>query len=67
MVYTLRFFPLQNAVSFIIPMYLVPVLFTFCMQCVLKLKKNNNSGAKRLISVVYDGITYDIYSVTHQQ
>ena len=29
MVYTLRFFNLQNAVCFIILTYLVPVLFTF--------------------------------------
>ena len=33
------FFPLQNAVCFIILTYLVPVLFTFCVQSVLKLKK----------------------------
>ena len=33
------FFPLQNAVSFIIITYLVPVLFTFYIQGVLKLKK----------------------------
>jgi len=33
------FFPLQNAVSFIILTHLVPVLFTFCIQNVLKLKK----------------------------
>jgi len=38
MVYTLFFF-LQNAVCFIILMYLVPVLFTFYTQGVLKLKK----------------------------
>jgi hypothetical protein len=41
------FFPLQNAVCFIILTYLAPVLFTFYVQSVLKLKKNN-SGAKRL-------------------
>ena len=33
------FLPLQNAVCFIILMYLVPVLFTFYTQSVLKLKK----------------------------
>jgi len=49
MVYTVRFFPLQNSVCFINLTYLVPVLFTFCIQGVLKLKKNN-SGAKRLTS-----------------
>ena len=41
------FFPLQNAVCFIILTYLGHVLFIFYIQCVLKLKKNN-SGAKRL-------------------
>jgi len=39
MIYTLRFFSLQNAVGFIILTYLVSVLFTFYIQGVLKLRK----------------------------
>ena len=47
-------FPLQNAVCFIILTYLYPVLFTFYIQGVLKLKKNN-FGAKRLVENIIKG------------
>ena len=42
------FSSLQNAVCFIMLTCLVPALFTFDIESVLKLKKNN-SGAKELI------------------
>jgi hypothetical protein len=42
--YILSVFSLQNAVCFIILTYLVPVFFTFYIQGVLKLKKNNSSA-----------------------
>ena len=51
MVYTVRFFPLQNAVCFIILTYLVPVLFTFHIQGVLTLKEI--IPASNILNMVY--------------
>jgi len=50
MVCTLRF-SLQNAVCFIILMYLVPVLIHILYTVCAKIKKNN-SGTKSLINLV---------------
>ena len=66
MVYTLRFYHLQNAVCFIILTYLVPVLFIFYIQGVLKFKKNNSS-AKRLSRSTYLWLNSPILFFTTQQ
>ena len=45
------FFSLQNAVCLIILTYLVPVLLTFYIQGMLKLKKNNSDA--KILNTVY--------------
>ena len=59
------FFSLENAVCFIMLTCLVPILFIFYIQGVLKLK--NNSGAKGLIKhhdmTACEGVEVQLYSL----
>ena len=58
------FFSLQNAVCFIMLPCLVSVLFKFCIQGVLKLKKNN-SGVKGL-SNKFENCSHHKVTVIHK-
>jgi len=61
MVYTPRFFPLQNSVCFIILTYLVPVLFTFYIQSVLKLSTAPLTSTRYILYIYSTNIGTDYF------